>query len=400
MSSLSGKKILLGISGGIAAYKTPLLVRELIKFGAEVRVLMTPLAKDFVTPLTLSALSKNPVLSSFTNNELDNPVWNNHVELGLWADLYIIAPATSNTLSSMAQGRCNNLLLATYLSAKCPVYFAPAMDLDMYKHPSTINNINKLTSFSNIHIPATYGFLASGLEGEGRMCEPEEIISFIKLDLEDKLILKGKKILITSGPTREAIDKVRYISNYSSGKMGFSLAKVAISLGANVTIISGPTDQVIEKERLDVINVVSAEDMFNEVEAHLPKYDIIIFAAAVSDFKPKDVFTSKLKNKNINLELVQTNDIAMFASTIRTKNQIIVGFALETENGIINAKEKLIKKDFDLIILNSLQDKNSGFNYDTNKITIIDKASNVYSFKLKDKIEVAKDIFDKIIELT
>jgi phosphopantothenoylcysteine decarboxylase/phosphopantothenate--cysteine ligase len=274
------------------------------------------------------------------------------------------------------------------------------MDLDMYKHPSTINNINKLTSFSNIHIPATYGFLASGLEGEGRMCEPEEIISFIKLDLEDKLILKGKKILITSGPTREAIDKVRYISNYSSGKMGFSLAKVAISLGANVTMISGPTDQVIEKERLDVINVVSAEDMFNEVEAHLPKYDIIIFAAAVSDFKPKDVFTSKLKNKNINLELVQTNDIAMFASTIRTKNQIIVGFALETENGIINAKEKLIKKDFDLIILNSLQDKNSGFNYDTNKITIIDKASNVYSFKLKDKIEVAKDIFDKIIELT
>ena len=395
---LNGKNVLLGITASIAAYKSASIVRLLKKSGAQVKVIQTPESANFITSLTLSTLSENDVLLDLVDSESNT--WNNHVELSLWADLMIIAPLTAKSMSKMVQGNCDNLLLATYLSAKCPVYFAPAMDLDMYKHPSTINNINKLTSFSNIHIPATYGFLASGLEGEGRMCEPEEIISFIKLDLEDKLILKGKKILITSGPTREAIDKVRYISNYSSGKMGFSLAKVAISLGANVTIISGPTDQVIEKERLDVINVVSAEDMFNEVEAHLPKYDIIIFAAAVSDFKPKDVFTSKLKNKNINLELVQTNDIAMFASTIRTKNQIIVGFALETENGIINGKEKLIKKDFDLIILNSLQDKNSGFNYDTNKITIIDKASNVYSFKLKDKIEVAKDIFDKIIELT
>ena len=395
---LNGKNVLLGITASIAAYKSASIVRLLKKSGAQVKVIQTPESANFITSLTLSTLSENDVLLDLVDSESNT--WNNHVELSLWADLMIIAPLTAKSMSKMVQGNCDNLLLATYLSAKCPVYFAPAMDLDMYKHPSTINNINKLTSFSNIHMPATYGFLASGLEGEGRMCEPEEIISFIKLDLEDKLILKGKKILITSGPTREAIDKVRYISNYSSGKMGFSLAKVAISLGANVTMISGPTDQVIEKERLDVINVVSAEDMFNEVEAHLPKYDIIIFAAAVSDFKPKDVFTSKLKNKNINLELVQTNDIAMFASTIRTKNQIIVGFALETENGIINAKEKLIKKDFDLIILNSLQDKNSGFNYDTNKITIIDKASNVYSFKLKDKIEVAKDIFDKIIELT
>ena len=395
---LNGKNVLLGITASIAAYKSASIVRLLKKSGAQVKVIQTPESANFITSLTLSTLSENDVLLDLVDSESNT--WNNHVELSLWADLMIIAPLTAKSMSKMVQGNCDNLLLATYLSAKCPVYFAPAMDLDMFKHPSTINNINKLTSFSNIHIPATYGFLASGLEGEGRMCEPEEIISFIKLDLEDKLILKGKKILITSGPTREAIDKVRYISNYSSGKMGFSLAKVAISLGANVTMISGPTDQVIEKERLDVINVVSAEDMFNEVEAHLPKYDIIIFAAAVSDFKPKDVFTSKLKNKNINLELVQTNDIAMFASTIRTKNQIIVGFALETENGIINAKEKLIKKDFDLIILNSLQDKNSGFNYDTNKITIIDKASNVYSFKLKDKIEVAKDIFDKIIELT
>ena len=395
---LNGKNVLLGITASIAAYKSASIVRLLKKSGAQVKVIQTPESANFITSLTLSTLSENDVLLDLVDSESNT--WNNHVELSLWADLMIIAPLTAKSMSKMVQGNCDNLLLATYLSAKCPVYFAPAMDLDMYKHPSTINNINKLTSFSNIHIPATYGFLASGLEGEGRMCEPEDIISFIKLDLEDKLILKGKKILITSGPTREAIDKVRYISNYSSGKMGFSLAKVAISLGANVTMISGPTDQVIEKERLDVINVVSAEDMFNEVEAHLPKYDIIIFAAAVSDFKPKDVFTSKLKNKNINLELVQTNDIAMFASTIRTKNQIIVGFALETENGIINAKEKLIKKDFDLIILNSLQDKNSGFNYDTNKITIIDKASNVYSFKLKDKIEVAKDIFDKIIELT
>tara|TARA_B110000444_G_scaffold261039_1_gene310671 strand:+ start:8766 stop:9956 length:1191 start_codon:yes stop_codon:yes gene_type:complete len=395
---LNGKNVLLGITASIAAYKSASIVRLLKKSGAQVKVIQTPESANFITSLTLSTLSENDVLLDLVDSESNT--WNNHVELSLWADLMIIAPLTAKSMSKMVQGNCDNLLLATYLSAKCPVYFAPAMDLDMYKHPSTINNINKLTSFSNIHIPATYGFLASGLEGEGRMCEPEEIISFIKLDLEDKLILKGKKILITSGPTREAIDKVRYISNYSSGKMGFSLAKVAISLGANVTMISGPTDQVIEKERLDVINVVSAEDMFNEVEAHLPKYDIIIFAAAVSDFKPKDVFTSKLKNKNINLELVQTNDIAMFASTIRTKNQIIVGFALETENGIINAKEKLIKKDFDLIILNSLEDKNSGFNYDTNKITIIDKASNVYSFKLKDKIEVAKDIFDKIIELT
>ena len=378
---LNGKNVLLGITASIAAYKSASIVRLLKKSGAQVKVIQTPESANFITSLTLSTLSENDVLLDLVDSESNT--WNNHVELSLWADLMIIAPLTAKSMSKMVQGNCDNLLLATYLSAKCPVYFAPAMDLDMYKHPSTINNINKLTSFSNIHMPATYGFLASGLEGEGRMCEPEDIISFIKLDLEDKLILKG-----------------RYISNYSSGKMGFSLAKVAISLGANVTMISGPTDQVIEMERLDVINVVSAEDMFNEVEAHLPKYDIIIFAAAVSDFKPKDVFTSKLKNKNINLELVQTNDIAMFASTIRTKNQIIVGFALETENGIINAKEKLIKKDFDLIILNSLEDKNSGFNYDTNKITIIDKASNVYSFKLKDKIEVAKDIFDKIIELT
>ena len=394
---LNGKKVLLGITASIAAYKSASIVRLLKKSGAQVKVIQTAESTNFITPLTLSTLSENDVLLDLIDS--DTNTWNNHVELSIWADLMLIAPLTAKSMSKMVQGNCDNLLLATYLSAKCPVYFAPAMDLDMYKHPSTVDNINKLISFSNVHIPAKYGFLASGLEGEGRMCEPEEIISFIKLDLEDKLSLKGKKLLITSGPTREAIDKVRYISNHSSGKMGFALAKIAVSLGAQVTIITGPTNQTLDSDRLKRINVISTQDMYEEVKINLPENDIIIFAAAVSDFKPKDVFLSKLKTKKINLELVETIDIANFSSTIKTKNQFLVGFALENENEIVNAKEKLLKKNLDLIVVNSLRDKNTGFNYDTNKITIIDKELNIFKYELKDKIDVAKDIFNKIIEL-
>jgi phosphopantothenoylcysteine decarboxylase/phosphopantothenate--cysteine ligase len=394
---LNGKKVLLGITASIAAYKSASIVRLLKKSGAQVKVIQTAESTNFITPLTLSTLSENDVLLDLIDS--DTNTWNNHVELSIWADLMLIAPLTAKSMSKMVQGNCDNLLLATYLSAKCPVYFAPAMDLDMYKHPSTVDNINKLISFSNVHIPAKYGFLASGLEGEGRMCEPEEIISFIKLDLEDKLLLKGKKLLITSGPTREAIDKVRYISNHSSGKMGFALAKIAISLGAQVTIITGPTNQTLDSDRLKRINVISTQDMYEEVKINLPENDIIIFAAAVSDFKPKDVFLSKLKTKKFNLELVETIDIANFSSTIKTKDQFLVGFALENENEIVNAKEKLLKKNLDLIVVNSLRDKNTGFNYDTNKITIIDKELNIFKYELKDKIDVAKDIFNKIIEL-
>ncbi|MGY8969739.1 MAG: bifunctional phosphopantothenoylcysteine decarboxylase/phosphopantothenate--cysteine ligase CoaBC, partial [Flavobacteriales bacterium] len=330
MSSLSGKKILLGISGGIAAYKTPLLVRELIKLGAEIRVLMTPLAKDFVTPLTLSALSKNPVLSSFTNNELDNPVWNNHVELGLWADLYIIAPATSNTLSSMAQGRCNNLLLATYLSAKCPVFIAPAMDLDMYTHPSNQKNIKLLASYGNQILPVGEGDLASGLEGKGRMMEPHQIAENIISYFNPSLPLKNKKVLITAGPTYEAIDPVRFIGNHSSGKMGFSLAKEAAKLGAIVTLITGPTAQIISHPNILIVNVVSTQEMFVAVKEYYLNTDIAIAAAAVADFKPEKQVLQKIKKKTnlLTLNLVPTQDILAYMGS-KKKKQYLLGFALE-----------------------------------------------------------------------
>ncbi|ARV06176.1 phosphopantothenoylcysteine decarboxylase [Polaribacter sp. SA4-10] len=398
MSVLSGKKILLGITAGIAAYKTASLVRLFIKLGAEVKVIMTPASKDFITPLTLSTLSKNPVHSAFYNKEDENELWNNHVDLGLWADYMLVAPATANTMAKMANGTCDNLLLATYLSAKCPVYFAPAMDLDMYIHPSTKESLDKLQSFGNIIIPATSGELASGLVGEGRMAEPQDIVTFIENDLLSKLPLKGKKVLITAGPTYEAIDPVRFIGNHSSGKMGFAIAKAAANLGAEVYLISGPSHQKIQHSFVQRIDVVSADEMYNAAHTYFENVDIAILSAAVADYKPKKSAHQKIKKTDtaLQIELAPTKDILASLGAIK-KNQFLVGFALETNNELENAKGKLKHKNLDAIVLNSLQDKGAGFATDTNKITIIDKDLNEKSFELKSKVEVAKDIMNEII---
>lgn len=399
MSVLSGKKIVLGISGGIAAYKTATLVRLFIKEGAQVQVIMTPSSKDFVTPLTLSTLSKNPVYSSFYNEDDSNELWNNHVEIGLWADLMVIAPATANTLSKMALGSCDNLLIATYLSAKCPVYFAPAMDLDMYKHPSTLSNLEILSKSGNIIIPAEIGELASGLIGEGRMAEPENIVSFIKNDLISKLPLKGKKILITAGPTYESIDPVRFIGNHSSGKMGFDIANCAASFGAEVLLVSGPTHQKTTHTLIKVIPVVSAKDMFEACHEHFDEVDVVIAAAAVADYRPKNVASQKIKKteENFTIELEKTSDILLSLGQ-KKKHQFLVGFALETENEIENAKLKIQKKNLDLIVLNSLNDVGAGFGKPTNKITFIDKNNKVEEMDLKYKELVANDIILKVKE--
>jgi phosphopantothenoylcysteine decarboxylase / phosphopantothenate---cysteine ligase len=398
MSVLNGKKVLLGISGGIAAYKTATLVRLFIKAGAHVQVIMTPASKDFITPLTLSTLSKNPVYSTFYNQDEDNDTWNSHVEFGLWADLMIVAPATANTLSKMANGICDNLLIATYLSAKCPVYFAPAMDLDMYIHPSTLESFNKLEQFGNTMIPAETGELASGLSGEGRMSEPEHIVAFIEADLESRLPLKGKKILITAGPTYEAIDPVRFIGNHSSGKMGYDIARSAANLGASVILVSGPTHFTIENNLVKVIRVVSAQDMYDVCHQFYSDVDVAIAAAAVADYKPKNVAQQKIKKAadNFTIELEKTKDILASLGEIK-KNQFLIGFALETENEIENAKLKIQKKNLDLIILNSLQDEGAGFGKSTNKITFIDKNFVVEPMELKSKEAVADDILNKVI---
>ena len=398
MNLLGGKKILLGISGGIAAYKTPLIVRELIKNGAEVRVVVTPAAKNFVTPLTLSTISKNPVLSTFTANDFDNPTWNDHVELGLWADILLIAPATSNTISAMSNGRCNNLLLAVYLSAKCPVFIAPSMDLDMYAHLSNQKNINILKSYGNHIFPVGEGQLASGLVGKGRMMEPNEIVENIIAFFNPTMPLKNKRILITAGPTYEAIDPVRFISNHSSGKMGFALANVAIELGAEVILISGPSEEKISHPSISVIKVLSAEKMFEKVKKYYSNVDIAISAAAVSDFKPKNYKAQKIKkNQNIqSIELSPTKDILAYMGENK-KDQYLVGFALETENEIDNAKLKLKIKNLDGIVLNSLNDKGAGFSSSTNKITFIDNDNTIKTFPLQSKTECAKRIFEQIL---
>lgn len=399
MSILSGKNILLGISGGIAAYKTASLVRLFIKSGANVKVVMTPASKEFVTPLTLSTLSKNPVHSSFIQDNDEDAVWTNHVDLGLWADLFVIAPATANTMSKMANGTCDNLLLAVYLSAKCPVYFAPAMDLDMYKHESTLNSFSVLKSYGNIMIPATSGELASGLVGEGRMAEPEDIVAFIEHDILDKLPLRGKKVLITAGPTYEAIDPVRFIGNHSSGKMGFEIAKAAANLGAEVILVSGPTSQSVVHSLIQVVPVVSAHDMYHAVHEYYKTVDIAICSAAVADYKPKEVASQKIKKNDstLLLELEKTQDI--LASLGKAKShQFLVGFALETNNELENAKDKLKRKNLNLIVLNSLNDKGAGFKSDTNKVTFIDDEDNVNEYQLKSKAEVAKDLIHKILE--
>lgn len=398
MSVLSGKKILLGVSGGIAAYKTASLVRLFIKAGAHVQVIMTPASKDFVTPLTLSTLSKNPVYSTFFNQDDEDEKWNNHVELGLWADLMLIAPATANTLSKMANGTCDNLLVATYLSAKCPVYFAPAMDLDMYRHPSTLASFKALENFGNIIIPAESGELASGLSGEGRMAEPENIVAFLEADLESKLPLKGKKILITAGPTYEAIDPVRFIGNHSSGKMGFDIAKSAADLGASVVLISGPTHCVVNHSLIQVVKVTSAQEMYDACHQYYAEVDVAIAAAAVADYRPKNVANQKIKKaaENFVIELEKTKDI-LFSLGENKKQQFLIGFALETENEIENAKAKIQKKNLDLIVLNSLQDEGAGFQKMTNKVTFIDKDFKIEPMELKSKEAVADDILNKVI---
>jgi phosphopantothenoylcysteine decarboxylase/phosphopantothenate--cysteine ligase len=402
MSILNGKNILLGISGGIAAYKTTFLVRLLIKSGANVQVIMSSSAKDFVTPLTLSTLSKRPVLSDFFNKNEQNELWNNHVELALWADYIVIAPATANTLSKMASARSDNLLLATYLSSKCPVYFAPAMDLDMHKNQANQENIEKLISYGNIHIPVNSGFLASGLKGEGRMQEPSQIISFIENDIHKGLKLFGKKILITAGPTYEPIDAVRFIGNFSSGKMGFELAKTASLLGADVVLITGPTSLSISNKSIKVVNVMTADEMFEKTKEFFVFSDISILSAAVSDFKPKKIVSYKIKkndNRSLLIDLVPNVDILNHLGTLKRDDQLLVGFALETDNEIKNAIKKIKSKNLDAIVLNSLNDEGAGFRHNTNKITFINNKNNIIEFELKSKHEVSIDIFNQIDNL-
>ena len=395
--SLKNKKILLGVSGSIAAYKSALLVRLLVKEGAEVKVIMTSAAEAFITPLTLATLSKNPVLSSFTNSETGE--WNNHVELGIWADVLIIAPASANTLAKCANGIADNLLIASYLSAKCPVFFAPAMDLDMYIHPSTVENLRKLQSYGNEIINAQFGELASGLFGEGRLAEPEQILYQLIRLFSKNLDLKGKKILITAGPTQEAIDPVRFISNHSSGKMGFAIAEAFEMAGAEVTIVSGPVS-IPFPIGVKIEKVLSAQQMYEATAKYFSESDIVILSAAVADYTPLHVADKKIKKKEaiFNIEMTKTTDIAATLGKEKKAEQIIVGFALETDNEFENAKGKLERKNFDFIVLNSLQDSGAGFRYDTNKIKIIDRAGNVSDFELKTKKEVAQDILKTIIK--
>ena len=385
--------IVLGITAGIAAYKTPQLVRLLTKKEHNVKVILTENAKEFVTPLTLSTVSKNPVLTNFSSPEGN---WHSHVELALWADAMLIAPATANTIAKMAHGVCDNLLLATYFSAKAPVFIAPAMDLDMYAHPTVTENLIKLKSFGNHIIPATYGELASGLVGQGRMAEPEDIVLFLENALTENLPFKGKKILITAGPTYEAIDPVRFIGNFSSGKMGIALANEAVRQGAEVHLILGPSTEKNIHSQIHLHRVVSAQQMYEAAVIEFSTCDIAILVAAVADYTPETVASEKIKKKggNLSLTLVPTVDILASLGKIKT-TQTLIGFALETENEVANAQTKLEKKNLDAIVLNSLRDAGAGFGTDTNKVTFITKKTQI-SFPLKTKEEVAKDILTQI----
>ena len=397
MSVLSDKNILIGISGGIAAYKIPFLVRLLVRLRCSVRIVMTPSAKEFVSPLTLSTLSKNEVLSSFTKEDKDNPLWNDHVELAKWSDVMIIAPATANTISSMANAKCDNLLLATFLSCSSPVFIAPAMDLDMYSNKSNKQNLKKLSANGYNVLPVGTGSLASGLEGEGRMFEPDQILQFIESEILNTLPLNGKKVLVTAGPTYEKIDPVRFIGNNSSGKMGYYLAKNAQKLGADVKLVIGPTNLEMELEGIDSIRIESSDEMFNVVKKVYKNSDIIISAAAISDFKPKLISENKIKkNKNIeSIEVEPTIDILSYLGKNKT-NQYLVGFALETEDYIENAKKKLNNKNLDAIILNSISDF-SPISNNENKITFISSDSEI-EYEKKSKNDVSKDIFEQIIK--
>ena len=375
-----------------------MLTRLLIKSGAEVKIIITAAAADFITPLTLATLSKNPVLRDFQQD--DTGVWNNHVDLGLWADVMLIAPASAHTMAKMAHGICDNLLLATYLSARCPVFVAPAMDLDMYVHPATKSNLEKLLSYGHHVIDATHGELASGLVGVGRMAEPEQIVNRLNEHFHTAGTLKNKHIMITAGPTYEAFDPVRFIGNHSSGKMGYALAAAAAAEGATVSLVSGPTHLSLNHPNIQVTRVTAAEEMYQQCRAILPKADVCIFAAAVADYKPEKVHDQKIKKKDANytITLTKTIDIAATLGKDKKENQIMVGFALETENEHLNAQEKLKAKNFDMIILNSLNDEGAGFGHDTNKITLIDKENKSKEFQLKSKKQVAKDIIEAIRE--
>ena len=396
-----GKRILLGISGGIAAYKIAYLIRLLKNLGAEVKCVMTPSASDFISPLVVSTLSQNPVAIEFWNKE--SGLWTNHVELALWADLYIIAPATANTIAKMANGICDNLLLACYYSSKSKTIIAPAMDLDMYQHPTFKRNLKQLISDAVLVIPATNGSLASGLEGEGRMEEPENILRFIQINFPFSAIelSSKKKILITAGPSYEAIDPVRFIGNHSSGKMGFALAEICLAKAWEVTLICGPTNLDLAHPNLTIIPVISAEEMLLAVQENWKNADIGIFSAAVSDYRPEKFESQKIKKteKTINLQLLKNPDIISWASENRGAKQFVVGFALETNNALEFALNKLESKKMDMIVLNSMKDKEAGFKKETNKITILDKNKGKYAFPAKSKREVANDIIDTILKL-
>jgi phosphopantothenoylcysteine decarboxylase/phosphopantothenate--cysteine ligase len=396
---LKNKNILLAVCGSIAAYKAAILTRLLVKSGANVKVIMTKAAAEFISPLTLSTLSKNKVFVEFT--EGNSGEWNNHVELALWADLLLVAPASANTIAKMANGLCDNLVLATYLSAKCPVYIAPAMDLDMYKHLAFKKNIETLATFGNHIIDAENGELASGLVGDGRMAEPEHIVAYLNNKLSESLPLYGKTALVTAGPTYEAIDPVRFIGNHSSGKMGFAIAEALANNGAKVILVSGPSSEKITNENVLIQNVVSANEMLEACLNVFPKVNIAVLSAAVADYKPSIVATQKIKKNNSAqvLELTETVDILATLGKEKKKSQILIGFALETENEIENAQKKIKSKNLDFIVLNSLNDKGAGFKSDTNKVSIIDKHNNIKNYELKSKQQVAKDIVKEIIAL-
>lgn len=396
---LEGRKIILGITGSISAYKSAILLRLLVKAGAEVQIIFTEAAKEFVGPLSFASLSNKPVLSDLSKDQ----EWNKHVELGIWADLLVIAPASANTLAKLANGITDNLLTAVYLSAKCPVMLAPAMDLDMWKHPSTQTNIKRLQSFGNQLIPVGEGSLASGLSGPGRLAEPEFIFQEIVQFFNPNQAFAGKNVLITAGPTYEAIDPVRFIGNYSSGKMGIRLAEEAIRMGARVELILGPSKEpVLEHSNLRISRIVSAQDLLTAVEKRMQAMDVFILAAAVADFRPENIASNKLKKSNhpeLNIHLVPTPDIAGFIGKHKTSKQILCGFALETEELEKNAAQKLKNKNMDLIVMNSPNDPGAAFYSDSNKVSILDKSGKISFFDLKSKKEVAIDILNAILEI-
>lgn len=397
MTNLQGKKILLGITGSIAAYKAAFLTRLLVKSGAEVQILMTKAATSFIAPLTLSTLSKRPVYSEVSSEE----GWNNHVELGLWADALLLAPLTATTLTKLSHGICDNIIAAVYLSARCPVFFAPAMDVDMWHHPTTQENVQRLQRFGNHLIPVEHGELASGLVGEGRMAEPEHIMDFLNDFFSKSQDFQGKKVLITAGPTYEPIDPVRFIGNRSSGKMGVAIADAAAQRGAEVTLILGPSKVLPTQTTVKIVKVETAQQMYEAALQYFPAADVSILSAAVADYRPKEAAMQKIKRKGDNLviELVENPDIAAALGKQKQEHQIIVGFALETHDEEANAKAKIEKKNFDLIVLNSLNDPGAGFDLNTNKITILGKDNKIRHFELKSKNAVAEDILNEIVPL-